>query len=120
MLRVIGDGSRWRSLLARTAAQQAGAREVSVSARSLSVTTELVGVPSSRGTDEALAVQSPSGADCAPADHPANDVVPPGRCGARSGSRSDAVVVDLGRGRLTPDQIEAIAQRLAAVLLRGP
>ena len=78
------------------------------------------------------------GTETAPAADPGNDVLPSDRSRARSGTEPDAGVVNLpvervvshvgadgsrwvaSAARLTPDEIEAIAQRLAALLLRAP
>jgi hypothetical protein len=79
----------------------------------------------------------PLGPDSVSPADPGNDALPRNLRRARSGSKSGDVVVDLpveriisdldadGRqrvasaARLTPDELEAIAQRLAALLLRG-
>ncbi len=63
--------------------------------------------------------RSPVGADSAPNAGPANDVLLPDQCRARPGTESD-MVVNLLSGPLTPSEVEAIAQRLAALLLRDP
>jgi hypothetical protein len=68
-----------------------------------------------------LVCKPPLGADSAPCANPANDAVPPDPRRARSGSKPGDVAVDLlSVARPTPDEVEAIAQRLAALLLRGP
>jgi hypothetical protein len=84
-----------------------------------------------------LVGKPPLATDSAPPADSGNDALPPDRRRARSGSEPSGVVVDLpveriiahtdvdGRqwvasaARLTPDEVEAIAQRLAALLLRG-
>jgi hypothetical protein len=77
------------------------------------------------------------GADSARPADPGNDVLPPDPRRARSGSKPGDVVVDLpvehiishldadggqwvvSAARQTPDEVEAIAQRVAALFLRG-
>jgi hypothetical protein len=84
-----------------------------------------------------LVCKPPSGADSAPPANPGNDALPPNPRRARSGSKPGDVVVDLpveriishldadgvqwvaSAARPTPDEVEAIAQRLAALFLRG-
>ena len=45
---------------------------------------------------------------------------PPDQRRARSSSKPGDVVVVASAVRMTPDEVEAIAQRLAALLLRAP
>lgn len=91
-----------------------------------------------RKRDVALpSAEPPLGPDSVPPADPGNDALPPNPHRARSGSKAGDVVVDLpveritshvdadGRqwvasaARQTPDEVEAIAQRLAALFLRG-
>jgi hypothetical protein len=58
--------------------------------------------------------------DNVPANDPGDGAVPPEPRSARSSSEPGEVVVVLPDKRLTPDEVEAIAQRLAALLLRAP
>jgi hypothetical protein len=67
-----------------------------------------------------LVCKRPLGADSAPPADPANDARPPDRRRARSGSKSGDVVVVASAVDMTPDEAEAMAQRLAALLLRAP
>jgi hypothetical protein len=62
-----------------------------------------------------VAAQPRLGADVALAADP-----PPDRRRARSGSKSGDVVVVASAVDMTPDEAEAMAQRLAALLLRAP
>jgi hypothetical protein len=60
------------------------------------------------------------GADSAQSADPANDALPSDPRRARSDSKTGDVAVEmLVVARPTPDEVEAIAQRLAALLLRG-
>ncbi len=70
--------------------------------------------------DPLLVCKPPLGPDSVPPAEPGNDALPPNPRRPRSGSKPGDVVVvasDLGS---TPDEVEAVAQRLATLLLRAP
>lgn len=64
--------------------------------------------------------QPPASTDGARTVEPANDVRPPKLRPACPGSELGVVVVNLPALRPSHDEAEAIAQRLAAILLRAP
>ena len=92
--------------------------------------------PSPPAPARTVAAQPSLGTDSAPTADPGNDVLlAPDRQVARSGSEPDVSDLPVERitphvdadgrqwvaaaPRLTPDEVEAIAQRLAALFLRG-
>jgi hypothetical protein len=79
-----------------------------------------VSTRSRRARTDAVGVQAREGSDSAPAADRANDSLSSKPRPACPGPKSGSVVVDLRSLRPTPDEVEAIAQRLAALLLRAP